>query len=531
MRDLRYKKNGGSWQDITEENYDLSGTDLYVQLGEVEKNDSYRIIANGSAITSNGDFTITEMTRPDEPLDSQIRVDSLPSSGQFHLEVSGSLYGDRVHYAYSESWSETDEYTRFGKNGSNRVVLPDAEAEGLAFFKTYPVKANPSNGDVLIAEPGSSRTQPEFYVIGGSATSVDYSFTTPVEGSTYVLQSRTFGVVRGSETADGSVTIEDDTSEERLQFRVDNGTASSSSSPSGGGGFFSDASNGVSQTVDDVARTTPVFQLLDDSAIQGPAFLLAGLVGLALVVVAGGLVLVRSDGPIWSVTINDDGDDGGRRSRSAEASSPGVVSRFARAIGNAATNRYVIGIAGLGAALIGIQMGVLFLPPRTLFVIVMALVPVGLYLGLQRLDMFSWRIFAVSTGLLAGGALFTLAPSLSRIPPGTGTVVLLGALLLGGYLGLQRLRLFSWPVFLLASVVVGVLGIELVAPGSLGTIASNIDSNVLVIGVMAVAGLAGYWLYSRNRAASTPDEVNNIVLGGAVDDSSSSQDTGGGSGD
>lgn len=488
FRSLKMRTNGGSWSSLSGSSYVLDGTTATVDLGSVSAGDTVTVVANASAVTTNGGVEVLEATSPDESLDSKIKVTNAPSSDPLRIDHSGAVNGDRMHRAYSKSW-EGDHYLEFDATDSE-IVMPSAPTDGEFRVKTYPVSVAPEDGTVRIDELGTSTTEPTWTVEGGTAGSIAYTFETAGDGNTYALVSESQGITLDEGTASSPLTLEDSdgSNSETLAFvLVDNGTSSGSSS---GGGFYSSPVQSVSSAV----QSSPIsLSLWGD--LGTPLILLAAFAGLALVAAVGYLVTRRDD------------DDDGTRAASA-SSSPGTLRRIGGFLLNPLVVAGVVVAGGIGLW----QSGLFTVPPETLFILLLGAAPVVLFLVMRRLDVFSWRVFAVATALIAGGGILVFAPSLARIPPTAGAATLILAVLGGLYLLFRRFEIFDWRVFVGISVIAGTFGVELVAPGTLGSIASNVESNVLVIAVVAIAGLLYLWLRNRGKEASTPDEVNRVTI-------------------
>jgi len=87
MNRLEYRVNGGTWKSPI---YSFDGTTLTVELPDVQAGDEVTVVANGTAVSTNGEVKVLEPTPPGERLDSKIKVTELPNSGDFYVDVGGT---------------------------------------------------------------------------------------------------------------------------------------------------------------------------------------------------------------------------------------------------------------------------------------------------------------------------------------------------------------------------------------------------------------------------------------------------------
>lgn len=435
---------------MSSSNYNLDGTTLTVQLGDLAAGDKVEVRTTGRKVTvTNGAITVLDATKTGNRLDTKIQIDSWSSDA--HIGLGGSPDARRIHYAYKESWSSPNEYTRFKDSGAQQLYLPNAQAGGDARISTIPVKTTVQSGDAEIKVPNPKTSEPEFTVSPGatSGDTVEYTFVSAKDDTKYLLWSETNGIQRDSGTANSPLTLEDDDSAETLVFLLDDGT-STSSDGGGGGGVFGPVRKA---TVETGGLSIPV---------TGIGAGLLGVIGIA-----AAIAYQRRRSAM---------DDGGGSSRAR-----GLVRR-------------VIGTVTSLLATVGIRGG-------------------GILFGaLKLLNRAALRLLAnrYAAAFLAVGALVALAQAgLVRerlLTLGASVIVLIGA----AY-GLQRLNLFTTPRFLVIALIDAIATAELLSPGIFQQVARDLP--LQLVAVLAALILGGYiWL--RRREASTPETVNRLVFRG-----------------
>mgnify|MGYP002124911312 CR=1 FL=1 len=232
IENIEKRVNGGTWSTVSQDSYSLKGTKLTVDIGPVNGGDTVEVRTTGRRVNViGGSITVTEPTVKGDRLDTKIRLDSWSTDS--HISVGATPDARRVHYAYQESWSNADPYSKITADGYNYVYLPAAESGGEARISTIPVSVNPTSGEVRLSVNEPRTEEPQFSVRPGDqeGDTVEYTYITASDGTHYVLKSKTNDVVRADGTANSPLTLEDDDSAETLVFLKD--TVSSDSGPVG----------------------------------------------------------------------------------------------------------------------------------------------------------------------------------------------------------------------------------------------------------------------------------------------------------
>ncbi|QCJ47252.1 hypothetical protein [Haloprofundus sp. MHR1] len=259
---LEVQRNGGEWSTLDSTEYDLEGTTLTVQLGDVAEGDETRVRASGAKVrTVNGDIRVLEPTLVGSDLQTKFEVVDRDDE-TMHIEVGGTLDGSRTHYLSNQSWSDGTAYTRFEPGQKTELHLPGADIGSTATVETAPLEAEPSNGDVeVVWRDDATNARPKFDVRPGGVTGdkVSFTFTNAVSGDEYDLYSETNGIVYDSATANSPVTLENDDSEETLII-MSEATESSNDGNATGGGFYDSASGTLDRARDSALAIAPVIE-------------------------------------------------------------------------------------------------------------------------------------------------------------------------------------------------------------------------------------------------------------------------------
>ncbi|WP_137682878.1 hypothetical protein [Haloarcula mannanilytica] len=221
VRSLEYRTNGGSWQELTSQAYELNGTTVRADIGDVQAGDTVEVRDAASKVqVHNGEITVEETTAPGQRLDTAIRMDSWSSDSYIKVRNSSDL----VRYTYNESWSAPDEYVEIYETGEQRLYMPGASGGSLARVSTIPVEVDAETGGARVSVEDPTRSEPEFVVDpgpGGSGDTVAFTYLNAQDDTDYVLWSATEEIVRDSGTANSPITLTDDDSDETLAFLID----------------------------------------------------------------------------------------------------------------------------------------------------------------------------------------------------------------------------------------------------------------------------------------------------------------------
>lgn len=243
IRSIEYRINeSGGWNSVAASNYALDGTTLTVDIdgvygGQISSRTVVEVRADGSKVqVNNGSITVDKPTTSGQRLDTKLTVDSWASDS--YIALNDTDDSARIHYTYNESWTGSDEYMRYTASGTRHLHLPNVNQGGTTRVSTIPVSVNPQSGEVLIEVEDPQTIEPVFYVRPGATDgdTVKYTFEDASDGKKYILYSTSNDVVRESGTASSPLTLEDDDSEETLQFQLDSSATSEGGGGAGGGG-------------------------------------------------------------------------------------------------------------------------------------------------------------------------------------------------------------------------------------------------------------------------------------------------------
>jgi len=237
VRSLEYRVNGGSWQDLTSQAYELNGTTVQADIGDFQAGDTVEVRDAASKVqVHNGGISVEEPTAPGQRLDTAVRMDSWSSDSYIKVRNSSDL----VRYTYNESWSAPDEYVDIYATGEQRLYMPGASAGSLARVSTIPVEVDAETGGARVSVEDPTRSEPEFVVDpgpGGSGDTVAFTYLNAQDDTEYVLWSATEEIVRDSGTANSPITLTNDDSDETLAFLIDDTGSSGPTNSSGSTGI------------------------------------------------------------------------------------------------------------------------------------------------------------------------------------------------------------------------------------------------------------------------------------------------------
>ncbi|EMA68909.1 hypothetical protein C461_04742 [Halorubrum aidingense JCM 13560] len=198
--------------------------------------------------------------------------------------------------------------------------------------------------------------------------------------------------------------------------------------------------------VDDNSEETLVFQLDDgvasgsgsgSNAGGGPGLMPSGSAGggftalQALIPDASMLLLGLGGLAAGLVAVRRSGlVDEGTRGAAAVDTGQDVATTAGRLVERVLENEIVLGVVLLAGGGWLLTSGIL--PEQTTLIVSLSAVPVAMFLVLQQFDRFDFRIWAGSTALVGVLGLQTLAPELGEaIAEEAGVIIVVGALLLG----------------------------------------------------------------------------------------------------
>ncbi|WP_256289947.1 hypothetical protein [Halobellus inordinatus] len=490
---LEYRIDGGTWQSVSAQNYRLDGTTLDVYLsdaygGDIPSGSTVDVRATGRRIdVANGAVTVTEATAPGDELDTQLRIDS--RSPGFHVNVGPTANGERIHHATSSDYPTTD-YAIIEADGDQRLYLPNSK-QGDHFRVNYiQTMAMPEKGDVKITVEKAG-SDPELDIDPGpmgAGDPVTYKYYRTTSGVEYILNSITQGVVRDSDVANSPAIFEDDDSDELLSIFAE---TSSSTDDGGGAGVWDQASSAV-------------------GSVQTPSMSVPSWLPIAGVLLLGGGAVVVVSRRVFGSSEPPTAPAEDPRSRptgsSSSSSSGGLVSRLLR---------------GSGGLLVSVLTGsgrlLAWLTRR------------GGRLGLGLLKLLNKALMRVLANtyaavlLAVGGFLF--AGQLGLVP---GRAITLGSvigLLVATLWGLQKLGIYSNRLFLLIGGLVSIGAVELLSPGLLQQFVGQLP--IALLAILGTSILAIWFIFVRRTEASTPETVNTFSFRSGGGGSSDDDDNGG----
>ena len=191
---LEVRENGGEWTTPNENDYELNGTDLHVELGDMAADTSIDVRATGHKIrTYDGDVEIVEPTVEGDDLATEVELTALNDDGRFGLRVDGTELGDRVHYASDESWSGAPAHAEVTASGTQILRADEANVGSTMTVSSSSLEVAPQTGAIEV-EMEEAGDEPRFQLRPGDtvgADAVDVVYHDTLSGERYVLWSET----------------------------------------------------------------------------------------------------------------------------------------------------------------------------------------------------------------------------------------------------------------------------------------------------------------------------------------------------
>ncbi|WP_139175874.1 hypothetical protein [Halobellus clavatus] len=235
LAELEWSINDGSWSSVPDSRYSWSNNTLVVDLkdgdtdGDVDAGTKIEVRTEGRMVdVANGAISVPEPTDPDAAqIDSKIQIESRSSDFSIGIES-----GERIHYAYKESWDTTEDSSVVAADGSQQIYLPNADAGDTAWITTAPIEVIPQSGDarVRVTDPDG----PTIKISGGPSAlgdDVQIRYYAVTDGKTYEAYSVSRERPVSKDTAEnGAAVFSIDDSEETIRLQL----AGSDSGGSGG---------------------------------------------------------------------------------------------------------------------------------------------------------------------------------------------------------------------------------------------------------------------------------------------------------
>ena len=206
--DLELRENGGEWTTPAESEYDLNGTDLHVDLGDVAADTEIDVRATGHKIrTYDGDVDIPEPTVEGDDLATEVEIADVDDEGRFGLRVDGTALGDRIHYASDRSWSGEDAHAEVTASGTQILRADDANAGSTMTVSSTPIELDVESGAIEM-EVEEAGDEPRFQLRRGETVgtdAVDVTYHDTISGERYALWSETRDVEVDADRASSPV--------------------------------------------------------------------------------------------------------------------------------------------------------------------------------------------------------------------------------------------------------------------------------------------------------------------------------------
>lgn len=188
VRDIEIRRNGGEWAEPDHSTaVENDGTELTVQVGDVDEGETVDVRAVGSKVrTSGGEIAVIEPTLEGDALETEIEI--VDHSDDFQIEVTETAEGAALHYAGAQSWSDAAPFTTHTAGGKQYLHAPEAIVGGTATIQTLPLEVTPESGEIeaLVDDPD----EPRFSLREGDsvgASTVNLQWDDTVSGDRYVL--------------------------------------------------------------------------------------------------------------------------------------------------------------------------------------------------------------------------------------------------------------------------------------------------------------------------------------------------------
>lgn len=249
LAQLEWSINDGSWSSVPDSRYSWENNTLVVELrdgdtdGDVDAGTKIEVRTEGRMVdVQNGKISVPEPTDPDAAeIDSKIRIES--RSNDLNIVVGS---GERLHYAYDESWNTVEDSSVVEADGTQRIYLPNADAGDTAWITTAPLEVVPQSGDVRVrvTDPDG----PTIKLSGGPSAvgdDVQIRYYAVTDGESYEAYSVSRDRPIAKDTAeDGVATFSVDDSEETIRLQLAGSDSGESSEPQIGGGNWPDPDPG-----------------------------------------------------------------------------------------------------------------------------------------------------------------------------------------------------------------------------------------------------------------------------------------------
>ena len=217
--DLEVRENGGEWTTPAE--WELNGTDLHVQLGDVAADTSIDVRATGHKIrTYDGDVDVVSPTVEGDDLATEVEISALNDNGRFGLRVDGTELGDRVHYASDRSWEGDPPHAEVTSSGTQILRADDANVGSTMTVGSSSISVEPESGATEVVLEDAD--EPRFSVRDGDTVGtnlLEVTYHDTVAGERYVLWSVSEDREVDADRASSPVTFTTDGDSETYTIR------------------------------------------------------------------------------------------------------------------------------------------------------------------------------------------------------------------------------------------------------------------------------------------------------------------------
>jgi hypothetical protein len=315
----------------------------------------------------------------------------------------------------------------------------------------------------------------------GDGDPVTFKYYRTTSGVEYILESITQGLVRDSDVANSPAVFEDDDSDELLSIFAE--TASSSDDDGGGGGVWDRAGSAV-------------------GSVETPSVSVPGWLPITGILVLGGGVVVIASRRVFDRGSTPQSSD----PRASDSSgSRGFFSRILRGSGNLFVRIFVAGGRLLAW---GTRRG-------------------G-RLSLEVVKLLNKALVRVLANTYAAGVLavggFLFAGQLGLVPRRAITLGSVIGLLIATLWGLQKLGIYTTRLFVLIGGIASVGAVELISPGLLQQFVGQLP--IALLAILGTTLLVVWFIFVRRTEASTPDTINRFSFQSG--DSGNDDENGGG---
>lgn len=214
VRDLTVKVNGATQAiEPSDGTWDPETPALEVPVGDRLKGDTVEVSVVGEKVgVQNGEVTIDTPTPEGEQMDTEFTTYP-DGSGVFGIDVSGTVWSDRLHTFESVSWQDDETYTEV-RTERQILKMPNAQTGSKARVGVTDMRIDPTGGPVKADPKGGVGTEGdddfayqrvELNFTG--AAEVDVVYRDTVSGEVYGLERRSDGVVVDKAQAKSPVTL------------------------------------------------------------------------------------------------------------------------------------------------------------------------------------------------------------------------------------------------------------------------------------------------------------------------------------